>query len=131
MPKIGSKCFVRFSIVFLTVAFLFSLPLKAIVHSAELIPIAPSGAIADAMPAYSWHAVSGATRYHLMAKSQGGSKINQEFTSEQAGCPSGDGICSVTPEIELSEGPCKWRVRGWSAKGYGPWSNTVTFILEQ
>jgi hypothetical protein len=67
-------------------------------YSAQVTLISPAGTVADNTPTYTWYAVPGTTRYHLVAKDSYGRKINQVYTTEQSGCESGDGICSVTPE---------------------------------
>ncbi len=100
-------------------------------YSAQVTLISPTGIVAHNTPAYTWYAVSGATRYHFIAKDSSGRKINEVYTAKQSGCESGDGICSVTPETTFADGPCKWRVRSWNSDGYGPWSDTMIFSLNQ
>ncbi|MCG6870474.1 MAG: PQQ-dependent sugar dehydrogenase, partial [Gammaproteobacteria bacterium] len=60
--------------------------------------VSPSGTISERTPAYTWNADPFATRYRLkVADSTGTKRVNEWYSAEEAGCPSGTGTCSVTP----------------------------------
>ena len=50
--------------------------------------------------------------------------MSQWYTAAQAGCGSGTGTCSVTPNTILAAGAASWRVRTWNSNGYGLYSDT-------
>ncbi len=89
--------------------------------------ISPSGTITDNTPTYSWYAVPGATQYYLWVKDSTGDKIKQWYTASQANCPSGTGICSVTPSTTIAEGRAIWWIQTYGTGGYGDWSEGMEF----
>ena len=111
--------------------FLFLILIAGNAHCGQVTLISPSGAVSENPLTYSWQALPGSIRYQFMAKDSSGRRINKEYTAEEAGCPSGEGVCSVASEMEFSKGPCKWRVRGWDGSRYSPWSGAMSFSLDQ
>jgi hypothetical protein len=89
----------------------------------------PSGSLGTRTPTYSWSAVSNSTWYYLWVNGPSGTVIQQWYTAEQAGCPSGTGSCSVTPTTALAAGVHRWWVQTWSEIGTGPWSDPMDFSL--
>jgi hypothetical protein len=93
------------------------------------IPITPWGNTSLTSPTISWYAVSTATHYNLLVDDSSGNKVNQSYTAAQAGCPSGTGICSVTPAVTLGLGGGNWQVQTENSYGLGPWSSDMTFTI--
>ena len=92
--------------------------------------ISPSGTISTKTPSYSWNAVSSATWYLLWVNdSEANPRIQQWFTSDQAGCTTGSGTCSVALGIALSTGAAQWWIQTWNSQGYGPWSARMSFAV--
>ena len=93
--------------------------------------ISPNGNIATATPTYSWNAVPGATWYFLWVDDSTTTtgKIKTWYTADQAGCPSGNGTCSVTPATALARGAAQWWIQTWNESGYGPWSDGMPFTV--
>jgi hypothetical protein len=88
--------------------------------------VSPSGTISTNTPAYNWKADAHATWYLLYVSDTSGNPINTWYSASTAGCPDGNGACSVTPDI-LVGGAAKWWVRGWNPNGYGPWGDGMAF----
>ena len=98
--------------------------------SDKLVTIAPTGAIADNTPTYTWYAVPGASQYYVATKDSAGIKVRKAYTAEESGCASGEAICSVMPQVQLVNGPCKWAVRPQkSSDDYGAWSDIIAFSI--
>jgi hypothetical protein len=92
--------------------------------------IAPTGTITNSTPTYSWNAVAGSTWYLLWVNDATVSgKINTWYTAEQAGCGAASGICTIKPDIALSNGAAQWWIQTWNASGYGPWSDGMAFVV--
>jgi C1A family cysteine protease len=91
--------------------------------------ISPSGTITDTTPTYMWNAVSEVTWYYLWVDDSTGNKIQQWYRASEAGCPSGTGTCSVTPDIKLAGGPAKWWIQTYYPGREGPWSQRMDFTV--
>ena len=93
--------------------------------------VSPSGTISTAKPTYVWNAVASATWYQLWVSdsANAGGKIKTWYTAAQAGCASGSGTCSVTPDTALSPGAAKWWILTYNDAGNGPWSDSLTFSV--
>ena len=87
------------------------------------VPMMPSGAIATTMPTYVWNASPGATSYYLLVQNTAGVAVSAAFNSDAAGCPSGMGMCSVTPMTALAPNtPYAWFVNATGSGGTSAWS---------
>jgi hypothetical protein len=91
--------------------------------------VSPSGAISTATPTYTWNAVLDSSWYFLWVDDASGTKIQQWYRASEAGCGSGTGTCSGTPNIPLAKGAGKWWIQTWSAAGSGPWSAGMNFTV--
>jgi len=91
--------------------------------------VSPSGNISDTTPTYTWNAVQDSTWYYLWVTDPYGIKIQQWYRASDAGCGSGTGTCSVTPNIPLATGPGKWWIQTWSPAGSGPWSGAMNYTV--
>jgi hypothetical protein len=89
-------------------------------------PISPSGAVDTNTPTYSWDAVERATWYLLKVNPSEGNPIIWWYAASSAGCPSGSGTCSATPDLPVG-GASEWWVQTWNTHGYGPWSDAMSF----
>jgi hypothetical protein len=113
----------------------WSAPLNFTVASSEEKPgkarlVSPSGSIATTTPAYTWNAVLSSTWYYLwVSDGSGVARIQKWYTSAEAGCPTGSGACSITPAIPLAAGSFQWWIQTWNEKGYGPWSDGMSFTI--
>jgi hypothetical protein len=92
--------------------------------------VSPSGTITEGSPTYMWNADPFATRYRLkVADSTGTKRVNEWYSAEEAGCPSGTGTCSVTPTYQLAEGDGWWNVRAANDTVKAPFSESMTFTV--
>jgi len=97
----------------------------------EAVPVAPFGNIYTGTPSYEWTPVHGATRYQLLVERPGGSDtpvetvIEEWFTADEAGCLSGDALCSVTPEVPVDGN--RWKVLACAGEECGLWSDELEF----
>ena len=109
---------------------------SAYVYPLEVPPgkatlISPSRTITDNTPTYTWNTVATSTWYYLWVNdSTGSAMIKQWYTSDEANCNDGMGVCSVTPATELSDGACKWWIQTWNEFGTGPWSDAMAFTVD-
>jgi len=93
--------------------------------------VSPTGKIKDPTPTYTWNAVDGSTKYYLAVNDATGAKIKEWYTAAEAGCPSGTGTCSVTPDTELAIGTVRWWIQTSSPVGLGARSDSLYFILSR
>ncbi len=93
------------------------------------ILVSPTGSISDNTPTYTWNAVSNSSWYYLWVNDSSGNKIKKWYTASQAGCSSGSGTCSITPNITLANGAGRWWIETWNSSGYGAWSAAKNFSL--
>jgi len=90
----------------------------------------PSGSIPTPTPAFSWNAAPRSTWYYLWVNDATMSpKILQWYTSQQVGCASGTGTCSVSSRSVLAQGAARWWIQTWNDYGYGPWSSGMAFTV--
>ena len=87
----------------------------------------PTHTITTATPTYTWNAVPCSSDYYLWVEDSTGIRIQQWYTAAGAGCASGTGTCSVTPNTILNAGSGKWWIQTWDSAGYGPWSADMNF----
>jgi hypothetical protein len=103
--------------------------------SAALVPpepatlSSPSGNIATNTPTYTWSEVSGATWYYLWVNGPSGNVIKTWYASTDAHC--NGSTCWVKPATTLASGTHTWWIQTWNPAGYGPWSNAMTFSVNQ
>jgi hypothetical protein len=90
-------------------------------------PISPKGKIPTDTPAFSWNTVPGADFYVLWIGTPNVIWLSKSYPANEANCPSGTGICSVTPEKLPGHGNYSWKVRGRSSVGEGSWSPRLWF----
>ena len=84
--------------------------------------ISPMGTTWDDKPTYVWSAVSDSTWYYLWVNDSTGNPVEKWYTSAEAGCEGGTGLCSITPDIGLALGSCQWWIQTWNDDGFGEWS---------
>jgi hypothetical protein len=101
--------------------FLLMYPAPAIV-----VLTSPTGGVATTKPTYTWVADSFATSYYLWVEDSTGVVIKTWYTAAQVD-PLGTGTCTITPDVALVKGLCKWWVQAYNAEGYGPWSLPLEF----
>lgn len=100
---------------------------KTIVVSkpAAAVPIAPSGAIDDSTPTYTWQPDPGSYRYSLKIYDSGGHRAFYGTYDAEDACP-----CGVTPDATLSDRAYYFIVRARNHLGSGPWSNALWFTVD-
>ena len=90
-------------------------------------PVAPFGIIETPTPTYEWIPVPGATKYRLMVQDASETAVIEEwYTAEESGCASEDGLCMVTPDIEVFE-ENTWKVQACANQECGLWSESINF----
>jgi hypothetical protein len=88
------------------------------------------GAVVSGSPAvFSWNAAAGATWYQLWVNDRTGTQHAVWYTAVDAGCGSGEAVCSITISSALKTGPALWWIRTWDPSGYGPWSAAGRFTV--
>ena len=93
--------------------------------------VSPMGTISEDTPNYTWNAVSDSTWYYLWVNDSTGTPIKKWYTAADAGCGSGSGLCSITPTTALALGSCTWWIQTWNSDGDGPWSDSLSFTVEE
>ena len=102
----------------------------------EAIPVAPFGNISNETPTYEWTFVPGATRYQLIVEIESISDppmevlIEEWYTAEEAGCASGDVLCSQTPHVSVFGRECTWKVMACVDEDCGVWSDELQFGIK-
>ena len=102
----------------------------------KAIPVAPFGIIDTPTPTYEWTPVPWATKYRLVVQdtyqaptiqdAQETAIIDEWYTAEEAGCASEDGLCAVTPDIEVFD-ENTWEVQACATLECGPASEQLNF----
>jgi hypothetical protein len=106
----------------------FTSPMPSPPGAATLV--SPSGSISTTQPTYTWNAVSDSTWYYLWVDDSSGVKVLQWYSAGDAGCASGTGQCSVTPDTELVGPGCTWWIQTWNSQGgSGSWSAPLNFTV--
>lgn len=80
---------------------------------------------------FTWNAVSNSTWYYLWVNDTTGTPIKKWYTAKEANCESGTGNCFLTPNKMLDSGNCKWWIRTWNSNGFGEWSNSMNFNVNE
>ena len=91
----------------------------------QATPVAPFGIIDTQTPTYEWTPVSGATRYQLLVEENDVPVIEEWYTAEEVESASEDGLCSVTPEIEVTG--TTWKLLACAGEECGLWSDELQF----
>ena len=92
--------------------------------------VSPSGTISIRTPTYIWNAVEEATVYLFWIERNNAEAYHHQYTAAEVGCAQGEDTCSVTPDVELSEGRNEWLVRTKNEWGWGPWSYAMEIFIE-
>jgi len=92
----------------------------------EAYPVAPFGITDTPTPTYEWTPVPGATRYQLLVEDIGETAIIEEwYTAEEGECASEDGLCTVTPDVNVMG--ATWKVLACADEQCGLWSDELQF----
>jgi len=76
----------------------------------QSIPFTPFGLTDTTTPIYEWTSVPGATRYCLLVEDTNYVPVIEEwYTPAEVECASEDHLCSVTPEVDVSD--ATWKVQ--------------------
>ena len=88
----------------------------------------PTGTIVESAPVFSWSAVTDSTWYYLWVDGPSGDTILREWyrSSDVAD----GGLCSINPQLSLTNGTYKWWVKTYNGNGHGPWSSAMTFLFD-
>jgi hypothetical protein len=91
--------------------------------------IAPSGAISNPNPEFSWNSVTGGTWYHIWVEYNGSRIYHKWLSATELGC-AGGGVCAKTePTINLNPAAYLWKVQAYTPAGVGGWSSTMGFTI--
>ena len=63
----------------------------------------PTGSISDSTPMYRWNSVENSSWHYIWIKDQSGVKFKRWYTTAQAGCSRGVGVCSVEPTAPVKQ----------------------------
>jgi hypothetical protein len=101
----------------------------------QAVPVAPYGIVGTSTPTYEWTPVQGATKYRLLVHDTSRTSSIQDsnqtpivdvwITAEEARCDSFEGLCTVTPAIEVTG--TTWKVLACAGEECGLWSETINF----
>jgi hypothetical protein len=92
----------------------------------EAVPVAPFGIMDTMTPRYQWTPIQYATRYRLLVQDIAEETIIDEwFTAEEGECSSEEGLCSVTPDVEVVGNT--WKVLACAGEECGLWSDELQF----
>ena len=104
----------------------------------QATPVAPWAIIETSTPTYKWIPVPKASKYRLLVQdvnqasstqdTQETTIIDEWYTAEESGCASEDGLCEVTPDIEVI-GEHEFKVLACVNQECGLWSETLSFEL--
>ena len=104
----------------------------------QATPVAPWAIIETSTPTYEWTPVKYAAKYRLIVQDTNQESTTQDttesyiidewYTAEEAGCASEDGLCMVTPDIEVFE-ENTWRVQACAYQQCGLWSDALNFSV--
>ncbi len=99
----------------------------AVTKPEKVILISPEGTLTDTSPNYQWEAIQDASSYLLNVRSGKSVVINTWFSAAEAGCASGESICTIKPSTVLADGKGSWKVRAKNSAGTGSWSKRFKF----
>jgi len=93
----------------------------------EATPVAPFGVTDTPSPTYKWTPVPWATKYRLLVQDKSETAVIEEwYTAEEGECASEDGLCMVTPDIEVY-GTNMWKIQACTNEDCGLWSEDLQF----
>jgi hypothetical protein len=91
--------------------------------------VSPKLTAGTSKPTYIWNPVAGGTEYRLKVvniNNQNHPVIDQWYNSVEV---LSNSRCSIEPDVALAPGTYKWWIQTRDYKGYGPWSNYMSFRL--
>ncbi|HXD16129.1 MAG TPA: YDG domain-containing protein, partial [Vicinamibacterales bacterium] len=93
-------------------------------------PLSPLASITTTTPTLSWQAVP-LVEYYLLRVADSGSDSPFDiwYTPAQAGCATGGTCVGIAPR-SLKAGLVTWQVLAWNHFGYGPWSPTISVVID-
>ena len=91
--------------------------------------VSPVSGTAGTSPQFRWNAQSSASKYYLWVNDGSGTRVQQYYTSAQAQCSSGTGVCQATPDVILNSGSIDWWVQASNGSGTGAWSSAGSFFI--
>ncbi|MGJ3239826.1 MAG: choice-of-anchor D domain-containing protein [Anaerolineae bacterium] len=90
----------------------------------------PMGTISESNPTFMWQTAPGAS-WHYIWISDGNSTVWHAEWYQVASTCDVNGICSITPTLDLPDGPYNWWVQGYgNGYTYGPWSAPMGFTVD-
>ena len=92
--------------------------------------VAPTGPVTTSTPTFSWNAVPTTSYYLLRVTDRDNVSTDRWYRPSEAGCATGTGLCEAAPNLVVKSGAARWQVLTWNASGYGPWSDTRSFLVE-
>ena len=102
-------------------------PYKAFTITNVPTPKAPTGAITDTTPKFTWTRISGATQYQFSVYKSGALKYTK--TVANAACGSNAANCSNTPTTVLAAGGYTWKVKAYVSGAWRAYSAAKSFTV--
>ncbi|NJO17320.1 MAG: hypothetical protein HC877_16720 [Thioploca sp.] len=104
-----------------------SFTVKVLPDATSLISPAQTLINCNQIPTYSWQVAALATRYLLSVQDSLG--ITEHWYSDaEANCT--NMTCSIIPDFQLAGGDVQWRIKAANLNGEGPWSETLSFVVQ-
>jgi hypothetical protein len=92
--------------------------------------VAPTGPVTTSTPTFSWNVVPTAGYYLLRVIDRDNVTTDRWYRPNEAGCAAGTELCEAPPDLVVKAGAARWQVLTWNTSGYGPWSDTRSFLVE-
>jgi hypothetical protein len=104
-----------------------SFTVKTLPEATDLISPTQTLVNCNQIPTYSWQPAALAIRYLLSV--QDSQRIIEHWYSDiEANCTTT--TCSITPDFQLAGGEVQWRIKSANLAGEGPWSETLSFVVQ-
>ncbi len=89
---------------------------------------APSGAMSETKPVFTWEVVNSASYYYLWINGASGKLFAEWYKANDLDCTT---RCQLESPITLENGgKYTWWIQTWNTAGYGPWSDAMTFTID-
>ncbi len=91
----------------------------------EFRAVSPAGVLTSGTPAFQWNALADAEMYTLAISDSRGNGYSYEIDPMRAGCQTGNGTCTATPDLAYYDNDLTWRVKSTVNGSDGPETNRL------